>query len=84
MEKTVGEIGILNSDLFSDQFFLQCRSLYSYKCKSKKWKLFNFFPLLTRIEKNRISFVSPQPNTHRYDYQVYSSEISESISTIAA
>ncbi len=23
-EKTVGEIGILNSDLFSDQFFLQC------------------------------------------------------------
>jgi hypothetical protein len=23
MEKTVGEIGILNSDLFSDQFFLQ-------------------------------------------------------------
>jgi hypothetical protein len=24
MEKTVGEIGILNSDLFSDQFFLQC------------------------------------------------------------
>jgi hypothetical protein len=25
MEKTVGGIGILNSDLFSDQFFLQCR-----------------------------------------------------------
>jgi hypothetical protein len=25
MEKTVGVIGILNSDLFSDQFFLQCR-----------------------------------------------------------
>jgi hypothetical protein len=24
MEKTVGGIGILNSDLFSDQFFLQC------------------------------------------------------------
>ncbi len=24
MEKTVGEIGILISDLFSDQFFLQC------------------------------------------------------------
>jgi hypothetical protein len=24
MEKTVGVIGILNSDLFSDQFFLQC------------------------------------------------------------
>jgi hypothetical protein len=24
MEKTVGRIGILNSDLFSDQFFLQC------------------------------------------------------------
>jgi hypothetical protein len=24
MEKTVGEIGILNSDLFSDQFFFQC------------------------------------------------------------
>jgi hypothetical protein len=27
MEKTVGEIGILNSDLFSDQFFLQCTDL---------------------------------------------------------
>jgi hypothetical protein len=26
MEKTVGGIGILNSDLFSDQFFLQCVS----------------------------------------------------------
>jgi hypothetical protein len=26
MEKTVGGIGILNSDLFSDQFFLQCRT----------------------------------------------------------
>ncbi len=25
MEKTVVGIGILNSDLFSDQFFLQCR-----------------------------------------------------------
>jgi hypothetical protein len=25
MEKTVGGIGILNSDLFSDQFFLQCK-----------------------------------------------------------
>jgi hypothetical protein len=25
MEKTVGEIGILNSELFSDQNFLQCR-----------------------------------------------------------
>jgi hypothetical protein len=25
MEKTVGEIGILNSDLFSDQFFFQCK-----------------------------------------------------------
>jgi hypothetical protein len=24
MEKTVGEIGILNRDLFSDQFFFQC------------------------------------------------------------
>ncbi len=24
MEKAVGGIGILNSDLFSDQFFLQC------------------------------------------------------------
>ncbi len=24
MEKTIGGIGILNSDLFSDQFFLQC------------------------------------------------------------
>jgi hypothetical protein len=24
MGKTVGGIGILNSDLFSDQFFLQC------------------------------------------------------------
>jgi hypothetical protein len=24
MEKTVGGVGILNSDLFSDQFFLQC------------------------------------------------------------
>jgi hypothetical protein len=24
MEKTVSEIGILNSDLISDQFFLQC------------------------------------------------------------
>jgi hypothetical protein len=23
MEKAVGEVGILNSDLFSDQFFLQ-------------------------------------------------------------
>jgi hypothetical protein len=34
--------------------------------------------------ENRISFISPQPNTHRYDYQVYSSEISELISTIAA
>jgi hypothetical protein len=28
MEKTVGEIGILNSDLFSDQFFLQCNSSF--------------------------------------------------------
>ncbi len=28
MEKTVGGIGILNSDLFSDQFFLQCRFLH--------------------------------------------------------
>jgi hypothetical protein len=25
MEKTVGRIGILNSDLYSDQFFFQCR-----------------------------------------------------------
>jgi hypothetical protein len=24
MEKTIGKIGILNSDLFSDQFFFQC------------------------------------------------------------
>jgi len=24
MEKTVGEIGIQNSDLFSDQYFFQC------------------------------------------------------------
>jgi hypothetical protein len=27
MEKTVRRIGILNSDLFSDQFFLQCSKL---------------------------------------------------------
>jgi hypothetical protein len=27
MEKTVGGIGIINSDLFSDQFFLQCGCL---------------------------------------------------------
>jgi hypothetical protein len=26
MEKTGGGIGILNNDLFSDQFFLQCRN----------------------------------------------------------
>ncbi len=35
MEKTVGEIGILNSDLFSDQFFLQCRD----RCCCFSWYL---------------------------------------------
>jgi hypothetical protein len=34
MEKTVGEIGILNSDLFSDQFFLQCGNLEKNLCPS--------------------------------------------------
>jgi hypothetical protein len=36
MEKTVGEIGILNSDLFSDQFFLQCRFFALY-VTSRLW-----------------------------------------------
>ncbi len=31
MEKTVGEIGILNSDLFSDQFFFSV-FLYDLSC----------------------------------------------------
>jgi hypothetical protein len=39
MEKTVGGVGILNSDLFSDQFFLQCmprwcKGLYSVDTSS--------------------------------------------------
>ena len=43
MEKTVGEIGILNSDLFSDQFFLQCT--VKYTC-FPAWGLGNLYSFL--------------------------------------
>jgi hypothetical protein len=39
MEKTVGGIGILNSDLFSDQFFLQSKLCFyrtQYGLKEEK------------------------------------------------
>jgi hypothetical protein len=45
MEKTVGEIGILNSDLFSDQFFLQCSSFVKTSLK----RSFSFQTLLRDI-----------------------------------
>jgi hypothetical protein len=40
MEKTVRGIGILNSDLFSDQFFLQCSNLNPLSAESEPLAFF--------------------------------------------
>jgi hypothetical protein len=60
MEKTVGGIGILNSDLFSDQFFLQCISIKkTWHKHSAYWKdMYNFN--FTNLTENVLSVHYPK------------------------